>query len=184
MTIHSKKEKGASPMALDRHISALLDILRMEIRSFNAVIELLIIEERCLVKCDTSRLAEVIERLADLTTSIACLEKSRMETLERIALETGENADELTISRISGLTGEPLRKELQETAEILSRVYDDMRHKKITNSMLIRQGILMAENDIRVILKACGRGDDESAAYTISAGRDNSYGCVYLDGRI
>lgn len=184
MTIQSKRAKGIVRMGLDRHISTLLDILKMEIRSFNAIMELLILEERSLVACDSPGLAEVVERQSDLLTSIACLEKSRLEVLERIAGEIGRDVGELTISRLARLAGEPWRKELHETAEILSHVYDDMRRKKTSNTLLIRQGIVMVENDIRVILKACGRGGGKRPVYTASAGRDDISGSVYLDGKI
>ncbi len=184
MTIQSKKAKGTARMGLDRHIPALLDILKVEIRSFSAVIELLILEERCLVACDSSGLADLVERQADILNSIACLEKSRVGVLERISEETGMAVSELTISRLSRLAAESWRKELHEVSEILSRLYEDMNRKKASNALLIRQGMMMVENDIRTIIAVCGRGAGKRSGYTSSAGRDDAAGSIYLDGKV
>ncbi len=184
MTILSKKGKGTFRLGIDGYISALLDILRMEIRSFNAVIELLILEEKCLILCDSAGLAEVVGRQSDLISSIACLEKSRMDILERIAVESGKDANELTVAALSRLAGDARRKELTETAEILAHIHEDMKRKKISNSLLIRQGVMMVENDIRLIMSVCGRKEGKESMYTSSAGKRKNPGNFYLDGKI
>lgn len=184
MTIHVKKGKGIVHMGLDRHVSALLDILRMEIRSFNAMTELLILEEKCLVTSDTPSLSDVVGRQSDVLSSIACLEKSRVEIIGRIARETGRENAALTISEIARMTGEPLRKELVETADILSGIHGDMKRKKASNTLLVRQGMMMVENDMRLVLSLCGRNIRKQEGYTSSAGRDNRLGSVYLDGKV
>jgi hypothetical protein len=170
-------------MGLDRYITELLDILKREIRSFNAVIELLILEEKCLVMCDTAGLSEVVGKQSDVLSSIACLEKSRMDILERIAAETGRDAAQLTVTEVSRLSGNAYRKEFTETAEILGHIHEDMKRKKVSNTLLVRQGIMMVENDIRMILNACGRGDRKKGGYTSAAGRQGNSGSVYLDGK-
>ena len=81
-------------MGLDRHISELVDILKMEIRSFNTINELLILEEKALISCDSPALADITGRQGDVLSSVACLEKSRLEVIEHIALETGREARE------------------------------------------------------------------------------------------
>ena len=58
MTIPMRKRKGESLMGVERYVTELTDVLKMEVRSFNAVIELLILEEKSLVAFDTARAGE------------------------------------------------------------------------------------------------------------------------------
>jgi len=184
MTIHYKKRRGELPVGLEKYITELVDILKREIRSYNAVIELLILEEKNLVACDTASLAEVVERQGDLFSSIACLEKSRTDTLAKIAGILGHDSRTLTVTRLSEMVGDPLRKELLEAGLVLSSVYENTRRKKSTNSLLIRQGIILVENDIRMILSAAGKNRHKSAVYSPGAGQERLSGSFYLDGKM
>jgi len=60
MTINKKKDKGDKTVDLKKNISELIDILRREIRSFNIVVELLILEEKGLIECDNNLLIHII----------------------------------------------------------------------------------------------------------------------------
>jgi hypothetical protein len=184
MTIQYKKHRRELPVGLDKYITELVDILKREIRSYNAVIELLILEEKNLVACDMVSLAEVVERQQDLFTSIACLDKSRTGLLVKIADILGRDPQTLTLTRLSALVGEPLRKELMESVIVLSSIYESTRRKKSSNSMLIRQGIMLVENDIRTILNAAGKSRHKSVVYSPNFGRELFSGSVYVDGKM
>jgi hypothetical protein len=184
MTISYKRCRGELPVSIDNYITELVDILKREIRSFNTVIELLILEEKNLVSCDTASIVEVVERQEDLFSSIACLEKSRKDILSKIAGILGYDPQTLTITRLSGMIGNPLRKELLETGLVLSSVYENTRRKKTSNSLLIRQGIMMVENDIRLILNAAGKSRHKSPVYSSGAGHERLSGSFYLDNKM
>jgi len=170
-------------MDAERYLAELVDVLKMEVRSFNAVIELLILEEKSLVAFDTASLAEVIDRQGDILSSIACLEKSRIALLEKIARETGRNTGDLTLSELAGMVEGPLRSELLETGDVLGYIYEDMKRKKIANTLLIRQGIMMVESDIRLLLRAVGGDRGKPAVYT--RGRDGWItGGIRIDGKL
>ena len=57
------------------------------------------------------------------------------------------------------LVDDPLKKELVESGHVLSRINKDIKQKKTTNTMLIKQGIMAVEGNIRFILKALGKED-------------------------
>ena len=184
MTIQKKKRIGENLMGAERYVTELVDVLKMEVRSFNAVIELLILEEKSLVASDTASLSEVIDRQGDILSSIACLEKSRIALLEKIARETRRNIVDLTLSELVKLVDGSLRKDLLETGNVLSYIYEDMKRKKISNTLLIRQGILMVESDIRLILRAIGKERSKPAVY--APGPDSGWmtGGIRIDGAL
>jgi flagellar biosynthesis/type III secretory pathway chaperone len=169
-------------MGIDRQISELVDILKMEIRSFNSINELLILEEKALISCDSAAIADLTGRLGDVLSSVACLEKSRLEVLERIAAETGREARELNVSMMAKLASADIRKDLVESGKILSAIYEDIKRRKSANTLLIRQGIVMVENDIRLMLNTRAQIGDKSALYSSGQAPLPSPGGVYFDG--
>ena len=171
-------------MELENLVIELKDLLRREIQSFNMIVELLILEEKGLVECDNNLLVHVLEREEDVFSSIACLEKSRTEIISKIGLLTGEDPDMLTISKIAERVDEPLKEELLETAHVLSQINEDLKQRKITNNVLIKQGAMIVESNIRYILKELGNevhGDD---TYTSKADAARLSGSVHVDGRL
>lgn len=169
-------------MGLDRHISELVDILKMEIRSFNTINELLILEEKALVSCDSATLADITGRQADVLSSVACLEKSRLEILDRIAWETGRETRDLNITGLTKLASAELRKELVDAGKILSSIYDDMKRRKASNTLLIRQGIVLVENDIRLLLNIRSHGEGKAALYSPGQPNPPRPGGAFFDG--
>jgi hypothetical protein len=166
------------------HISELINILKREIQSFNIIVELLILEEKALVECDNKLLLKVLERQGDVFSSIACLEKSRVDVIAKIAEQTGKPAQELTISTLLEFIDEPLKKELVETGHVLSRINDDIKQKKMTNTMLIKQGIMAVESNIRFILRSIGKEDMIRDLYSRHADTNYVSGSIRVDGRL
>lgn len=171
-------------MVLDKHIAEITDILKREIRSFTTVFELLILEERSLVECDAEALAEVLQKQEDIFSSIACLEKSRMNVLTKISEKTGENPNIYTIPKLAELVNGALQKELFETGHILLRLNEDIHRKKASNAMLINQSIMLVESDIRLILNAVNRKENKEAVYTSQADSNSISGSVCIDERM
>ncbi len=184
MTININKNKGDGTLDLRQYISKFIDILRREIRSFNTIVELLILEEKGLVECDNELLMNVLEKQGDVFSSIACLEKSRTDIIIKIAEKTGEDPNTLTISRIAEIIDDPLKRELVETAHVLLQINEDIKHKKTTNNMLIKQGIMVVESNIRYILKVFGREDMLKDIYSSNADAGNISGSICIDGRM
>lgn len=163
-------------MAIEKHIEELIDILKREIRSFTAVQELLILEQKCLVECDSESLAGILGRMEDIFSSISCLEKSRAEVLEKIAVECGENPDDYTITVLADHVEGPLKRELLNTGHILTQLNKDIQRRKSSNTMLINQSIMLVESDIRTILNAVNlqnRHDDRYNRKTDTGGTAN-----------
>ena len=171
-------------MELDSSIQELLDILKREIQSFNTISELLILEEKSLVEFDTKELAEILERQEDVFSSIACLEKSRAKALVRIGEMMGKEPETLNLKKLAKLTEGPLKKKLIETGHILDAIYDDIKKKKSSNAMLIKQGIMIVESDIRVIMKTLCNPDNSTTGYLANAKPDQPTGGVRIDGRM
>ena len=171
-------------MQLETSVTELISILQCEIKSFSTLLELLIIEEKGLIDSDNYLLIDVLGRQEDLMSSIACLEKSRQELVGRIASLLELDADTLTITKISGYLNDPLRRELQETAHVLTEINENLKRKKTINTLLIRQGAFMVENNLRYLLKACGKDTANSGIYASDARRGNVSGSISLDGRV
>ena len=171
-------------MKEDCYINELMDILKREIQSFNTVSELLILEEKSLIEFNTRELAENLEKQEDVFSSIACLEKSRMQVLTKISELSGEDPETLTIKQLASMVDEPLKKKLLETGHVLNAIHEDIKKKKTTNTMLIRQGILLVESDIRTILNALGNHGERNTGYTKRAKQNPLSGGVYIDGRM
>ena len=171
-------------MALEKYIREITDILKREIRSFNTILELLILEEKSLVECDSQALAEVLERQEDVFSSIACLEKSRMDIIKKIAEQIGTDPNKLTISKLSKVVEDPLKKELVETAHVLLQINEDLKQKKATNNMLIKQGAMIVESNIRYILKTFGKEGVLEDTYSSNANAHKISGGIYIDGRL
>lgn len=184
MTITIRKKEGSIKMDFGQCISELIDILKREIRSFNTIIELLILEQKSLVENDNELLLDVLERQEDVLSSIACLEKSRMEIINKVADQIGEDPNTLTITRLAEFVSKDLQKELVETAHILSKINDDINHKKMTNSILINQGIMIVESQIRFILKAIGKEDLVKEIYSSGADNGQVSGSISIDSRM
>ena len=171
-------------MVLEKLIAELTDILKREIRSFTIILELLILEEKSLVECDSKGLATILERQEDIFSSIACLEKSRMDILGKIADRIDEDPETITISMLTESVDTPLRKELVETGHILACLNEDIQRKKTSNTMLINQSIMLVESDIRMILSAVSRGENKEAVYNSQATSDGTSKSVCIDERI
>jgi len=171
-------------MELDGCIRELLDIMKREVQSFNSISELLILEKKTLIEFNTRELAEILERQEDVFSSIACLEKSRITLLVKIGNMTGDNPESLSVSRLATMVENPLRKKIIEVGHILDTIHDDIRNKKASNSMLIKQGIMMVESDIRVILGAIGYPAAPNVGYGSNAQQNGLSGSVCIDGRM
>ena len=171
-------------MNLDDNISKLTNLLRREINSFNTIVELLILEEKGLVECDNNLLIKVLERQEDVFNSIACVEKSRQDIITSIAEEIGEDPDALSISKIAEIVDDPLKKELVEAAHVLTQIIEDMQKKKVTNTMLIKQGAMIVESNIRFILKAYGKDDMLCNTYSSGADAGQISGSIRVDNRM
>lgn len=171
-------------MKLQKPVTELIAILRREVQSFNTVVELLILEEKGLIECNNQLLVQVIDRQEDVFSSIACLEKSRMDCIRKIAELVDRDPDTLTITGIAAFSGEPEHRELLETAHVLNEINRDIQRKKKTNAMLIRQGILLVEQNIRIILKAFGRPEAVSDRYTRTAAVEGLRGGIHIDGKL
>ncbi|MBN1290301.1 MAG: flagellar export chaperone FlgN [Candidatus Latescibacteria bacterium] len=171
-------------MDVSEHIQELIHILKREIQSFNAISELLILEEKSLIEFDTKSLTDLIGRQEDVFSSIACLEKSRQDVLVRIGEITGEDPKTMTVSQLSTMVDDPVRKKLIEAGHVLDSVYKDMKLKKSSNAMLIKQGVVLIENDIRTILKALGKTHSDASGYTSASRHNNESGGICIDGRM
>ncbi|MFC1692551.1 flagellar export chaperone FlgN [Candidatus Latescibacterota bacterium] len=168
---------------LDKLVGEISDILKREIRSFTNILELLILEEKSLIECNTEALLSVLERQEDVFSSIACLEKSRMDVLMKITELTGEAPENYSVSRLTEEVNEPLKNELIETGHILASLYEDIQMKKISNSVLIRQSLMLVESDIRLILNAASRHEQKENMYTSQAETGLSTRSVCIDER-
>ena len=184
MTIKLKKKIGGCKLNMEHNFFELIDILKREIRSFNAIVELLILEQKGLIESNNDLLLEVLGKQEDVLSSIACLEKSRMEIVKKIADHIGENPDTLTISKLSEIAGDDFKKELLETAHVLFTINEDIRQKKISNSILINQGIMIVESQIRFILKAIGKEDLIKEIYSSDADNGQMCGSIRVDSRM
>jgi len=184
MSIHIKKATGGTKVDNEHLFGELIDILKREIQSFNKIIELLILEQKGLVECDNGLLIEVLENQGDVLSSIACLEKSRIGVVARIAEHFGEDPETLTVTRLSKFAGETIRKQLLDIAHVLSTINEDIRYKKISNTLLINQGIVLVVNQIRFILKALGKEEMIRDIYSPEAGAVSFSGSISLDSRI
>ena len=184
MTINKKKDKGDKTVDLKKNISELIDILRREIRSFNIVVELLILEEKGLIECDNNLLIHVLEREEDVFSSIACLEKSRIDVVNKIAEQIGIDSKKLTISKLSKIVEDPFKKELVETAHVLLQINEDLKQKKATNNILIKQGAMIVEGNIRYTLKTFGKEGVLEDTYSSNADAPKISGGIHIDGRL
>ncbi len=184
MTINKKKNKGDETLDLKKYISELIDILRREIRSFNTVVELLILEEKGLIECDNNLLIHVLEREEDVFSSIACLEKSRIDVVKKIAEQIGVDSEILTISELSKIVEDPIKKELVESAHVLLQINEDLKKKKATNNMLIKQGAMIIKGNIRYILKTFGKEGVLEGTYSSNADAPKISGGIHIDGRL
>ena len=171
-------------MNLEKNITELIHILKKEIQSLNTINELLMLEEKSLVDFNIKSLAEILDKQEDVFSSIACLEKSRMDVLIKISELTGVNLDELTVSRITEMVDNPIKKILMETGHVLSSINENLAMKKTSNAMLIKQGIILVENDIRAVLNAFGRTEPASPGYSSNAQRKGQSGSLRIDGRM
>ena len=168
-------------MMLVKYISEIKDILNREIRSLTTVLELEILEEKSRVKNDNQMLIDFVERQEDVFSSRACLEKSRMEILDKISEETGETVENITVSKLAELVNNPLKKELVENGYIMSGLHEDIQRKKASNTMLINQAIMFVESDIRTIFNSVNQKDENETIYTSQAGSDNIPRSVCID---
>lgn len=179
-----KRRIGERTVLMTKFVGELADILKRETRSFSAISELLVLEEKCLISCDRNGLQEVIERQGDVLSSIACLEKSRIELIAKIGELAGENPETLTIQRLAAFVEDPLRRDLIETGHILSDLHHDVNRKKITNNMLIKQAMLMVENDIRLVLNTINTKTRQDAVYSPAPKPMRPAAGVCLDQRL
>jgi hypothetical protein len=169
---------------IQKHIVELTDILRHEIRSFNTIIELMILEEKGLIESDNQLIVKVLEKQEDVFSSIACLEKSRLNLIEKIAENINSIPEKLTITKIAAYAEESYRSDLLETAHVLSKINKDINNRRNSNSMLIRQGMAMIESNIRFLLKTMGKDDPSQGLYSSKANLKGLNGSVRIDGRI
>ena len=184
MTINKEKTKGDETLDWKQYIPELLDILRREIRSFNIIVELLILEEKGLIECDNNLLINVLEREEDVFSSIACLEKSRIDIIIKIAEQIGEDPNRLTISKLTEIVDNQYKKELIETAHVLLQINEDLKQKKATNNLLIKQGAMIIDSNIRYILKTFGKEGVLKDTYSSNADTPGISGSLHIDGRL
>jgi len=176
--------KGENTVNLNAAVSELTSILEREIRSFTTLFELLMIEEKGLVECDSALILDVLGRQEDVLSSIACLEKSRQEVVSRIGIALDLDTEALTISQIAEYIEPPEKRKLNETVHVLREIEENLQHKKITNTLLIRQGALLVENSLRYLVKKYGKGNLDSGTYHADARSGAVTGSIGVDGRM
>jgi len=168
----------------EQHVKELISILQRELKTFTALSELLIIEEKGLVECDNNLLLDVLGRQEDVLSSIACLEKSRMEVVSRISKSFGLESETMTVSQIADRIEQPGKRELREVAHVLRETQENLRQKKATNTLLIRQGATMVENNLRYLVRRFGKGNTDSGTYSAQAQTHSVTGRIGVDGRM
>ena len=104
--------------------------------------------------------------------------------MTRIGEQIGRDPDTLNIRKLAKRTEGPQKKKLIETGHILEAIYGDIKKKKSSNALLIKQGIMLVESDIRVIMKTLGNPDNNLTGYKADAKPDQLSGGVRIDGRM
>lgn len=170
-------------MSLEKNITDITGILEREIRSFEKILELLILEEKCLVECDVVALADILARQEDIFSSIACLEKSRNELLDKAAEKLGVSSEDVNVSMLKEHVDGTTKQALTEAGHVLSSLNEQIQRKKATNTMLINQSIMFVESDIRTILNAINQNEPDTA-YTAQAETAMASQGVCIDERL
>ena len=165
-------------------VRELIMILNSECKSFSAVNELLMIEEKCLIENDRKALEENVMRQDDIFNSIACLEKSREEVCVHLAELFGRDSASLTITAVADMVDGALSHELLDTGHKLNAIQNDIRRRRITTSLLLRQGMMMIESDIRTLVNAFGVQSDAKTTYSSSARETVKSGGIRIDGHM
>jgi hypothetical protein len=171
-------------MNIEPAVRELAGILAMEIRSFSTLHELLILEEKGLVECDRGLLAQTLGRQEDVLSSIACLEKSRVDTVSRIEDALGMEAGGLTVSSLAERLDEPQRRELRDAAHVLAGLQKNLKRRNVTNALIIRQGAAMVEGNLRFLMRRYGKPASDPGTYTAGARSGQVSGSIGLDGRM
>lgn len=171
-------------MKYESLVRELIMILKSECKSFGAVNELLMIEEKCLIDNDRKALEDNVMRQEDVFNSIACLEKSREEVCGRLAERFGRDTGTLTITAVADMVDGVMSRELLDIGHKLNAIQDDIRRRRITNSLLLRQGMMMIESDIRTLVSAFGVRSDTKATYSSKARETVNSGGIRIDGHM
>ena len=165
-------------------VRELIMILNSECKSFSAVNELLMIEEKCLIDNNRKALEENVMRQEDILNSIACLEKSREDVCVHLAERLGCDSASLTITAVAEMVDGVMSRELLDIGHKLNAIQDDIRRRRITNSLLLRQGMMMIESDIRTLVSAFGVKSDAKNTYSSSARETVNPGGIRIDGHM
>ena len=104
--------------------------------------------------------------------------------MEKIAGETGVEADAVTVSFLAGKVEGALARELLDAGHILKELDAEIRRRKSSNSMLINQSILILESDIRLILNAVNGARSKKSGYSSKAKTGGEDGSVCIDARL
>lgn len=171
-------------MNIEPAVNELIAIMNMEIRSFSTLHELLMLEEKGLVECDRVLLIDAVGKQQDVLSSIACLEKSREDVVSRIGAALGVEAGTLTVSRLSELVPDTRKRELRDTAHVLAEIEKTLRRKNVTNTLLLRQGTMMVEGNLRYLMRKYGKKTLDSGTYNARARSGGLSGSIGVDGRM
>ena len=119
----------------------LMALLGREEALYRVLLSLLEKERRAIVESDLSRLGTTVKKKEDLLQDIRNTGRQRELLITDLARELGCPAEDLTISRLSELAGEPCSTRLKRFSTVIAPLVKAVQDLNTANSALVRHSV-------------------------------------------
>ena len=145
-------------MPLDALIFELIEVIQLEVATFQRLLETLEREQQALIHHEVETLKAVVEVQHRLMEEAAALEKARDRIVDRLSASLQEDRASLTLKRLVERVQGPHSERLREMRETLIALQEKIQKANRHNALLIKQSMKYVDKSMQILTggSSCG----------------------------
>ena len=145
-------------MPLDALIFELIEVIQLEVATFQRLLETLEREQQALIHHEVETLKAVVEVQERLMEEAAALEKARDRIVDRLSASLQEDRASLTLKRLVERVQGPHSERLREMRETLIALQEKIQKANRHNALLIKQSMKYVDKSMQILTggSSCG----------------------------
>ena len=174
MEAQIRSPRGEMEVAdVDSTMLQLVEIVQKEVDTFQALLDLMVNEQKALVTQDITEIEKVVAGQRELAVNAAAFERARIQLVTELSQDLGVTASDLTLKRLIDRIQGPHSQRLGEMRETLIAMHEKIQTANRQNALLIKQSMKYIDKSRQILT---GDGPDpgvyaESGKVTKTNGR-------------
>ena len=136
---------------MDSTMLQLVEIVRKEIETFEALLDSMAQEQKGLVTQDMATIEKAVADQRELAANAGALERARIRLVKEISAELGETASDLTLKRLIDRIQGPHSQQLGEMRDTLIGMHERIQTANRQNALLIKQSMKYVDKTLHIL---------------------------------